>query len=30
MANQIWDEGQVRVIECIQGTVDQLIIDRIS
>ena len=28
MENDIWDKGQLRVVEGVLGTVDQLIIDR--
>ena len=28
MENEIWDEGQLVVVEGVLGTVDQLIIDR--
>ena len=28
MKNEIWDEGQLGVVEGVLGTVDQLIIDR--
>ena len=26
--NEIWDEGQLGAVECVLGTVDQMIIDR--
>ena len=28
MVNEIWDDGQSEAVEGVQGTVDQLIIDR--